>query len=103
MQITIKSRMYGNRERFINEIIELLIKGEIVFVALQSYLSAVQYIEVLQTYGLSFSIKLEYNTNLSNIRFTNEDAVRKGYELHQDEQWGVYARRFTGITLTPKK
>lgn len=101
-KIDIMARFMGQTFAFYRNVEEALKKGTPVMILCHCYKNALGVMSTLKKLDISCNIKLNYNTNLSRPDVSNEDAVDQGYELHQDDQWGVYARKFTGLTLTKK-
>jgi hypothetical protein len=99
--IEIKSRRAGYGSKLMERITDHINKNEPVFVCVSDYRSALQMINYIQSMH-NCIIKLSWNTNLSNPRLSNEKCVLEGWELHQDDQWGIYARRLTGFTVNPQ-
>jgi hypothetical protein len=99
--IELRSRQTGGSENFYQRVLDQLNASMPVFIPCDSYIE-VQHL-ITQFIGRDFpcTIKLSWRTNLSNIDYSNQEAIDDGWELHQDEKWGIYARKLSGLSLIP--
>lgn len=98
--IEIRRRRVGQLAQFYETISNELKEGKPTFIPCdEAFAEIVKH--QLQFRQIQCQVEPTYSTNLSRLDLTNERAVTEGYELHTDDKWGTYARKFSGLTLTP--